>query len=72
MTTCDHLVYGSDCGVPCTTNATMVENLQALLQFSDLSEDDIQRIGRNASYIFPSIGKRLDPTYGPASGAMQI
>ncbi len=68
MTTCDHLVYGSDCGVPCTTDATMVENLQALLQFSDLSEGEIQWIGRNALRIFPSIGKRLGDTADQAAG----
>ena len=34
MTTADKLVYGSDCGLPCTTQASMQANIEALLAFS--------------------------------------
>jgi len=34
MTTPAQIVYGSDCGVPCTTDAAMDMNLSALLAFS--------------------------------------
>jgi 6-methylsalicylate decarboxylase len=48
MTTPDHIVYGSDCGVPCTTNATMDMNLEALLAYRGLSSEEIEAIGHNA------------------------
>jgi len=59
MTSCDHLLYGSDCGVPCSTEQTLVQNLQALLDFPDLSEQQIQQIGTNALRVFPTVGHRL-------------
>ena len=60
MTTCDHLVYGSDCGVPCTTDTTMAANIEALLSFAGLRPDQIEMIGRNALRIFPRAAARLD------------
>ena len=59
MTTCDHLVYGSDCGVPCSTEASLVRNIEAILAFSDLSPEQIQQIGRNALGLFPRAAARL-------------
>ena len=41
MTTADKLVYGSDCGVPCTTDATMDANIEALLAYRGLSPEQI-------------------------------
>jgi hypothetical protein len=38
VTTPSHLVYGSDCGVPCTSEATMDRNLKALLNFDGLTD----------------------------------
>ena len=59
MTTCDHLVYGSDCGVPCSTESTLVDNLHALLGFPDLTEEQLQAIGRNVLRLMPHLGNRL-------------
>jgi 6-methylsalicylate decarboxylase len=53
------IVYGSDCGVPCSNEATLSENLQSLLAFPDLEPQDIDAIGRNAATVFPSIAERL-------------
>jgi len=59
MTTPDHIVYGSDCGVPCTTNATMDMNLEALLSFRGLSPEEIEGIGHNALQLFPHAAERI-------------
>jgi len=60
MTTPEQLVYGSDCGVPCTTDATMDANLRALLSYPGLTPDQIQRIGHNALTLFPAAAKRME------------
>jgi predicted TIM-barrel fold metal-dependent hydrolase len=59
MTTHERLVYGSDCGVPCTTDATMDANLRALLRYPGLTTDQIQQIGHNALTLFPAAAKRM-------------
>ena len=59
MTTCDHIVYGSDCGVPCSTETSLAKNIAAILAFSDLSPEQIQQIGRNALRLFPTAATRL-------------
>jgi predicted TIM-barrel fold metal-dependent hydrolase len=59
MTTADHLVYGSDCGVLCSSEGTMQENLATLKAFPGLLPEQIDGIGRRALKLFPSITKRL-------------
>jgi predicted TIM-barrel fold metal-dependent hydrolase len=59
MTTPDHIVYGSDCGVPCSTDATMDMNLEALLAFRGLSSEEIEAIGHNALRLFPRAAERI-------------
>jgi predicted TIM-barrel fold metal-dependent hydrolase len=59
MTTPDHLVYGSDCGVPCTTERTMQVNLEALLSFAGLTREQIEDIGHNALRLFPAAAERI-------------
>jgi len=59
MTTHDHLVYGSDCGVPCTTDATMQMNLEALLGYAGLTREQIEGIGHNAIRLFPAAAERI-------------
>jgi predicted TIM-barrel fold metal-dependent hydrolase len=59
MTTCDHIVYGSDSGVPCSTEETLEANRKELLAFSGLSHEQIQNIGRNALNLFPSAAARI-------------
>ncbi|MGZ9713015.1 amidohydrolase family protein [Glaciimonas sp. GNP009] len=60
MTTCDHIVYGSDCGVPCSTEATLAANIDALLRFCGLTRDQIEEIGHNALRLFPAAAARLE------------
>jgi predicted TIM-barrel fold metal-dependent hydrolase len=59
MTTCDHIVYGSDCGVPCTSETSAAGNIEALLQFTGLTRDQIEQIGHNALELFPSVASRI-------------
>lgn len=59
MTTWDHLLYGSDFGVPCSTEETLVANLEALLGFPDLEPGRVQEIGRNALRLFPRAAARM-------------
>lgn len=59
MTTPEQLVYGSDCGVPCTTDATMDANIEALRSYPGLTRDEVERIGRNALQLFPAAAERL-------------
>jgi len=54
-----HIVYGSDCGVPCTTEATAEENRQSLLSFDGLTKEEIEEIGQNALQLFPRVKERL-------------
>jgi 6-methylsalicylate decarboxylase len=60
MTSPDHIVYGSDCGVPCTTETTLAVNLENLLSFCGLTPDQIENIGHNALCLFPAAAARLD------------
>jgi 6-methylsalicylate decarboxylase len=59
MTTPDQLVYGSDCGVPCTSEATMDRNLAALLNFPNLTDGQKTAIGARALQLFPSAAARV-------------
>lgn len=59
MTRAERLVYGSDCGVPCTTDATMDANLEALLNYRGLRRGEAQAIGRRALELFPAAAERI-------------
>ena len=59
MTTPDRIVYGSDCGVPCTSDDTMNANIEALLSFGGLTPGQIDSIGRNALRLFPDAAARI-------------
>ncbi|RON51801.1 amidohydrolase family protein [Pseudomonas frederiksbergensis] len=59
MTGCEHIVYGSDCGVPCTREGTALANLQALMDHSGLSPEQVEQVGRNALALFPAAAKRM-------------
>jgi 6-methylsalicylate decarboxylase len=68
MTTPSDLVYWSDCGVPCTSEATMDRNLKALLNFDGLTDGQKAAIGTQALQLFPSAAARLaDSTDTPAA-----
>ena len=51
MTTVDQIVYGSDCGVPCTTDETMNANIWAILNYAGLTVREIESIGDNAHNV---------------------
>jgi len=59
MTTCDHIVYGSDCGVPCSTDETLTANLKSLLSFTGIEAHQIEAIGHNALKLFSKASKRI-------------
>lgn len=56
----DHLVYGADCGVPCSTERTMEANKEAVLVFKGLNWAQKQAVGRNVLRLFPAAAKRLE------------
>ena len=61
MTDVSHVLYGSDCGVPCSTERTLRENLHAVRSFPDLANPDIERIGRlNALDLFPRLAAKVN------------
>lgn len=66
MTTPDHIVYGSDSGVPCSTEATLEANRHALAHFDGLPRDQLEAIGGNALRLFPEAAARLGRQVTPA------
>jgi predicted TIM-barrel fold metal-dependent hydrolase len=64
MTTPDKLLYGSDCGVACTSEATMDRNLQALLDYPGLTTEQKSAVGTNAFTLFPTAAARSKITDG--------
>lgn len=54
-----HIVYGADCGVPCSTDETMEENKNNVLAFEGMQEEERSAIGRNLYHLFPEAVKRL-------------
>lgn len=59
MTCAEHLVYGSDCGAPCTTENTAIANIEQMLTFAGLRREQVEQIGRNALALFPNAAKRI-------------
>lgn len=59
MTSAEHLVYGSDCGAPCTIEETAIANIQELLTYSGISPEQVEQIGRNALSLFPNAARRM-------------
>ena len=60
MVPADHLVYGADCGVPCSTESTMEANRKAVLEYEGLSKVQRNAIGRNILLLLPAAAKRLE------------
>lgn len=56
----DHVVYGADCGVPCSTPATMEENRHAVISVAESQGLDGNKIGTNAWKLFPSAAARVE------------
>ncbi|KAI0154165.1 hypothetical protein GGR57DRAFT_118114 [Xylariaceae sp. FL1272] len=59
MMPASHVVYGADCGVPCSTERTMEANRQEILRYKGLDESQIAAIGYNVLAIFPKTVARL-------------
>jgi predicted TIM-barrel fold metal-dependent hydrolase len=55
----EYLVYGSDCGVPCTNSDQMLANLEQLLAFDGLDHTQLDAIGGNVLELFPAAARRL-------------
>ena len=51
MVSPDHLVYGIDCRVPCSTELSMEANKKAVFEYEDLSKSQHDAIGRDALSI---------------------
>ena len=64
MVPAGHLVYGSDCGVPSSTESTREANKKAVLDYEGLSESQRFAIGRNVLSLFPAATARLDRKHG--------
>ena len=56
-----HVVYGADCGVPCSRMETMEENRRAVVEVAKALGVDAERIGReNAWALFPAAANRVE------------
>ena len=53
-----HVVYGADCEVPCSTEATMEENRQNILAYEGFTEEK-DAIGHNVKVLFAEAVKRM-------------
>ncbi|MEV7005549.1 amidohydrolase family protein [Streptosporangium sp. NPDC051022] len=54
-----HIVYGSDWGAPCTTEASADANLRGLAQCGALTAEEAEGVRRRAADLFPRAAKRL-------------
>jgi len=55
----EHVIYGDDCGVPCSTTNTMESNRQSVLGVAESLGVDGNKIGGNAWKLFPSAAARV-------------
>lgn len=55
-----HMVYGSDCGVPCSNVRTLDANVKSFLDFDGMTLEEKNAIGWRAKTLFPSIVDRID------------
>jgi 6-methylsalicylate decarboxylase len=56
----ERVVYGADCGVPCSTEQTMEENRLNILGFEGLTREEREAIGHNVKVLFPAAVKRME------------
>lgn len=59
MTGKAHLVYGSDCGVPCSTERTLEQNRKALRDVAILNHQEVEALGARAFDLFPAAKARI-------------
>jgi 6-methylsalicylate decarboxylase len=55
----ERVVYGADCGVPCSTEQTIEENRLNILGFEGLTTEERDAIGHNVKVLFPEAVKRM-------------
>ncbi|GAA5192283.1 amidohydrolase family protein [Rugosimonospora acidiphila] len=54
----DHLVYGADAGVPCSNEASMARNIEALHASAILTPQEVDGLGHRAFKLFPAASRR--------------
>jgi predicted TIM-barrel fold metal-dependent hydrolase len=54
----EHIVYGADCGVPCSTELTMEENRESVMDIAQKSTGDGNFVGMNGFDLFPNAKAR--------------
>jgi predicted TIM-barrel fold metal-dependent hydrolase len=54
----DHLVYGGDSGVPCSDDASMLRNIDALRNSTVLTPGDADAVGQRGFELFPTASRR--------------
>ena len=55
----DHVIYGADCGVPCSTHETMEKNRMAVMEIEEQLGIEIGTVGENGFKLFPAAAKRV-------------
>lgn len=55
-----NVIYGADCGVPCSTEATMAENQRDVEDIEARLFNETGIVGRNGWDLFPAAAKRVD------------
>ncbi len=55
----DHIVYGADCGVPCSSEHSMEQNRKAILAYDGMTSEEKESIGHNAEVLFPQAARRM-------------
>lgn len=53
------VVYGADCGVPCSTEATMAENQKDVMDVERLFVGGVGTVGQNGWALFPAACARV-------------
>jgi 6-methylsalicylate decarboxylase len=55
----ERIVYGSDCGVPCSCQRTLDANVKSLMAFSELTGEEKEAIGHRLEKLFPAAAERV-------------
>lgn len=58
LTGINHIVYGAGCGVPCSTEDTMEENRQFVMEISQKNTGNSNFVGKNGFDLFPKVKAR--------------
>ncbi|KAK4540703.1 hypothetical protein LTR36_008918 [Oleoguttula mirabilis] len=56
----EHVVYGADCGVPCSTHETMEKNRSAVMGVEKELGIEVGTVGGNGWKLFPSAAERVE------------